>query len=55
MKRLLLVVTGVYLALAALGHVRERTGLIACGCQPDCWCKRPGRSMFRWVFPYGHR
>ena len=54
MKRLL-VIPGVYLAVAALGHVRERTGSATCGCQPDCWCKRPGRSVFRWVFPFGHR
>ena len=54
MKRVL-VITGVYLAMAALGHARERAGSATCGCQSDCWCKRPGLRVFRWVFPVGHR
>ena len=54
MKRLL-VVSVVYLAIAALGHARERTGSVTCACRPDCWCKRPGLRVFRWVFPVGHR
>ncbi len=45
---------GVYLALAAVGHARERSGSTTCDCRPDCWCKRPGLSVFRWVFPFGH-
>lgn len=23
-------------------------------CYPDCWCKKPGLSLFRWVDPSGH-
>jgi hypothetical protein len=50
------------LRLAFLGYVfagvlalgLERAGVYGCGCAPDCWCKRPGLKVFRWVFPYGH-
>jgi hypothetical protein len=53
--RLILVFgAGAYLALAALGHARERTGSVSCECRADCWCKRPGLNVFRWVFPLGH-
>ncbi len=45
---------GIYLALAVLGHARERSGSMTCACQADCWCKRPGLSVFRWVLPFGH-
>jgi hypothetical protein len=38
--------------LVALGL--ERVGYYGCGCEPDCWCKRPGLNVFRWVFPYRH-
>jgi hypothetical protein len=34
----------------------EELGLHArCECHPDCWCKRPGWTIFRWVFPWRHR
>lgn len=55
MKRILLVVSGIYLALALLGHALERTGAMTCDCREDCWCKRPGMSLLRWVFPFSHR
>jgi len=55
MKRVLGLAVGVYVGAALLGLVRERMGLIACGCAEDCWCKRPGLSVFRWVFPRGHQ
>jgi hypothetical protein len=29
--------------------------MIACDCYADCWCKKPGLSIFRWVFPRYHR
>lgn len=54
MKRVVYLAVGVYLAAAVVGLVRERMGMIACGCADDCWCKRPGLSLFRWVFPRGH-
>lgn len=54
-KRLLMAVGGVYLTAAVVGHVRERFGAISCECGQDCWCRRPGLSLFRWVAPVGHR
>ena len=50
----LLLVVGAYLAAAVGGLVRERLGLTACGCSAACWCRRPGVSLFRWVFPFRH-
>jgi hypothetical protein len=44
----------VYLGLAVMGQVRELSGELTCTCADDCWCKKPGPSLFRWVFPYGH-
>jgi hypothetical protein len=53
-RSLNLTVLGYVLAgLAALSL--ERMGYYSCGCQPDCWCKRPTLRVFRWIFPYGHR
>ncbi len=23
-------------------------------CAEDCWCRRPCRTLFWWVFPWGH-
>jgi hypothetical protein len=43
-----------YLVLALLGHMLEAAGVRVCGCDPDCWCKKPGLSLFRWVFPRYH-
>jgi hypothetical protein len=43
-----------YLGLAVWGLAREQRGDIECNCYEDCWCKRPGLSLFRWVFPIGH-
>jgi hypothetical protein len=54
MKRLLVVAAGVYVGAALIAHLQERAGRIQCECLPECWCKRPGLSLFRWVFPYGH-
>jgi hypothetical protein len=50
MKRALtLIALGYVLAgLAALGL--ERAGVYECACEPDCWCKRPRLSVFRWSF-----
>ena len=39
----------------AIARVAEQLGATACGCDDDCWCRRPGLSVFRWVFPRGHR
>jgi hypothetical protein len=54
-KRLLVRSLGLYLLFAVIGRFVERMGAVECGCSRDCWCKRPVLSMFRWVFPRGHR
>ena len=54
MRRAPLLLGAVYLTAATIGHARERLGAIACGCHDDCWCKRPGLNLFRWVFPFRH-
>ena len=55
MKRVVVTSLAGYLVLALVGHRREQTGSISCECSRDCWCKTPARSVFRWVFPFGHR
>ena len=55
MKRVLGLAVGVYLTAAVVGLVREHLGRISCGCADHCWCHRPGLSLFRWVFPRGHK
>ncbi|MDP9329870.1 MAG: hypothetical protein M3P11_04420 [Actinomycetota bacterium] len=54
MKKLLLNLLLIYVLLALLGRAAEAVGMRTCGCAPDCWCKRPGLSLFRWVFPRFH-
>jgi len=54
-KRVSLVAAVTYLMLALAGRGLERARSIRCDCLDDCWCKRPGLKMFRWVFPVGHR
>jgi hypothetical protein len=54
-KRGLLVIGVLYIVAALIGHAQERRGAISCECQKDCWCKRPGLSLFRWVFPFQHQ
>lgn len=44
-----------YLLFALIGRFVEGMGAVRCECRPDCWCKRPVLSTFRWVFPRGHR
>ena len=55
MKRLVLAVVGGYVLVAAGNRVAEHFGMRTCGCAEDCWCHRGGLSLFRWVFPWGHR
>lgn len=55
MKRVLLVAVGGYLLIAVGNRVAEHFGAMRCGCSEDCWCHRRGLSLFRWVFPWGHR
>jgi len=44
---------GVVAALAAATRIGEAAGVrrLQCGCEDDCWCKRPGPSLFRWLVP----
>jgi hypothetical protein len=44
-----------YIVLGVITLAMERAGAYECGCDPDCWCKRPGLNVFRWVVPRGHR
>ena len=53
-KRLLVAFVIGYVALALVSRAREAAGLLTCSCYPDCWCKKPGLSLFRWVFPRFH-
>jgi len=54
MKPLLLRATSIYLLFAVIGRFVEGMGATTCGCRPDCWCKKPVLSTFRWVFPAVH-
>ncbi len=54
-KRLLLSLIIGYIVLALYYKTREAAGLLTCDCYEDCWCRKPGLSAFRWVFPRFHR
>jgi hypothetical protein len=54
MRRLLLLLAGAYVGLALGTRIAEARGVMRCGCDDDCWCRRPGLSAFRWVLPVGH-
>jgi hypothetical protein len=43
-----------YVGAALFTRYQELTGARTCTCSPDCWCKAPRLSLFRWVFPFGH-
>jgi hypothetical protein len=56
MKRAVTWGLGLYVLCALIGRlVEERMDVVRCTCAEDCWCRRPGLSAFRWVFPLGHR
>lgn len=54
MKRFAFSVLAGYVLIAAGNKIAEAAGAMTCGCAEDCWCRRPGLSLFRWVFPWGH-
>jgi hypothetical protein len=54
-KHLVARLAGLYLLLAVIGRFVEGIGAAQCGCAQGCWCQRSGLSIFRWVFPFGHR
>ena len=55
LKRTILATVIGYIVLGIGTRLMERRGLVVCQCEPDCWCKRPGLSLFRWVFPRWHK
>lgn len=54
MRRAALLLTGVYLVVAAGTRVAERFGARTCGCADDCWSHRSLLNLFRWVVPWRH-
>jgi len=54
-KRILLSLAIGYLVIALVTRAQEAAGVMRCDCSPDCWCKKPGLSLFRWVFPRFHK
>ena len=54
MKKLVLSLALGYLVLALMSRAKEAAGFMTCDCYPDCWCRKPGSSLFRWVFPRYH-
>jgi hypothetical protein len=56
MRRFIFLVLRVYVLAAIATRVAEALGVWRqCGCAPDCWCKKPGLSLFRWVVPVKHQ
>jgi hypothetical protein len=52
--RALLAFFGVFVIAAVVLRLTEVAGMRTCGCAEDCWCRRPGLDVFRWVVPVGH-
>ena len=55
MKRVILALAIGYVVLGLVTRAKEASGAYTCMCDDDCWCKTPGLSLFRWVFPRGHK
>jgi hypothetical protein len=53
-KRAVLMLVGAYVLVAVGNRVAEHFGAMRCDCAEDCWCRRPGLNLFRWVFPWRH-
>ena len=54
MRKVIAVLAIAYLMLALISKAKEAAGVLSCDCYPDCWCRKPGLSLFRWVFPRFH-
>lgn len=54
MKRVVLSLVIGYLVIALATRAKEAAGIMTCDCYADCWCRKPGLSLFRWVFPRFH-
>ena len=55
MKRAILALLTGYVVLALVTRAKEAAGFYTCECDADCWCRKPGLSLFRWVFPRWHK
>jgi hypothetical protein len=51
MRRIAVAVVFGVLLVAVATRLAEAAGTRQCGCHGDCWCKKPGLSLFRWVVP----
>jgi hypothetical protein len=51
-RPLRLLILGVLVA-GGLGLALERAGVsrFRCACSTDCWCKKPGLNLLRWITP----
>lgn len=54
MKRLVSALAIGYVITPLVTRAKEAAGSYTCACYLDCWCKKPGLSLFRWVFPRFH-
>jgi len=51
-RRVVLGLVGLYVLAAIATTTAEATGhWRRCGCEPDCWCHKPGLRLFRWMTP----
>ena len=56
MRRIVFMIVGLYGFAALVTTAAEVAGIgRQCGCSDDCWCKRPGLRLFRWVAPVAHQ
>jgi hypothetical protein len=56
MRRIIFIALRLFVLAAIVTRVAEAAGVWRrCGCAPECWCKKPGLSLFRWVVPLKHR
>ncbi len=52
MRRIIFGLIGLYVLAAFATTAVEKSGMWKqCGCEPECWCKKPGLSLFHWVTP----
>jgi hypothetical protein len=55
LKRPLVGIASIDVLLGLIGRCVEGLGAVEYECSADCWCQRSVLSLFRCVFPYGHR
>jgi hypothetical protein len=56
MRREVAAAVGLFVLAALVTTAAELAGIgRRCGCRQDCWCRRPGLRLFRWVAPVAHR